>query len=107
MSKRESFDITDKEFQLLDWVLKNPNHAPADYFFVDPTVDGRVEVLERIGLVSCSQGAGMNITELGRAVLVEHNEARKKNRKRLVWEIIRFAVPTIISVISLIISILK
>ena len=47
-------DITDDEYETLENVLKMPNQAPADFFFDDPTIDGRIEELERAKLINIS-----------------------------------------------------
>lgn len=100
-------DITSSEYETLDWVLHNDGRFPSDRFFDDPTIDGRISELESHGLISLDSNTGLHITELGRAAIVEYNIFRSANRKRLFWEIIRFIIPVIISVIALIVSILK
>lgn len=73
-------NITDDEYNTLEWVLHNPGSVPADLFFTDPTVDGRIQELENVGLVSINAN-GLSITELGRAALVEHDKIVEiKNR---------------------------
>ncbi len=100
-------DITLSEYETLDWVLHNDGCFPSDRFFDDPTIDGRISELESHGLVSLDADTGLHITELGRAAIVEYDVFRSANRKRLFWEIVRFIIPVIISVIALIVSILK
>ncbi len=100
-------DITDSEFKLLKWVLENSGKVPADYFFIDPNVDGHVEELVRNSLLAEHPEQGMQITEYGRAFLAEREEMDKRNRRKLIWEIVRFFIPVAISILSLVISIMK
>lgn len=99
-------NITDDEYKTLDWILHNPDLQPADRFFDDPAIDGRIFSLEQNNLVIVCD-AGVEITELGRAALVEYNKLKKSRRLKLIWEIIRFVVPTIISIIAIVISVIS
>ena len=78
MSKDLFENITDDEAATLDWVLHNQGAFPADYFFEDPTVDGRIEELEAYGLVTLDVTGKLSITELGRAALKEHTQLLEK-----------------------------
>lgn len=99
-------NITDDEYKTLDWVLHNPGSQPADRFFDDPVIDGRIFALEQNNLVLVDD-AGIEITELGRAALVEYDKLKKSRRLKLIWEVLRFIIPTTISIIALVISLLK
>lgn len=72
MSKHLFENITDDEAAALEWVLHNSGSCAADYFFDDPTVDGRMEELIKLALIKEEDSGGLSITELGRAALKEH-----------------------------------
>lgn len=73
MSKNLFENITDDEFAALEWVLANEGSNAGDYFFDDPTVDGRIQELEKYGMVKTDILGSLTITELGRAALKEHD----------------------------------
>lgn len=100
-------NITDSEYETLNWILYNDGCFPADRFFDDPTIDGHISELTTCGFVILNPDTGLHITELGRAALDEYVQLKKANRKRLFWEWFRFLLPTIIALISLIVSIVK
>lgn len=60
-------NITEDEFQTLELIMQNPGRTPASFFFIDPTIDGRIEELEKHGLIRLDATAQMTITELGRS----------------------------------------
>lgn len=99
-------NITDDEYKTLDEILHNSDSTPATFFFNDPTIDGRIHELEKYNLITVKNGK-LSITELGRSALVEHDKIVKSRYKKLAWEIVRFIIPTMISIIALVISILK
>lgn len=70
-------NITDNEFKTLDDILHNPDSTPMTFFINDPTIDGRIRELEKAELISIQSGK-LNITELGRAALVEHDKSIKR-----------------------------
>lgn len=98
-------DITDDEYETLENVLRFPNRTPADFFFDDPTIDGRIEELVRAKLINISNGK-VNITELGRAALKEHVKSIQKSKRNKFVEIIKFVIPTLISLAALIVSVI-
>lgn len=98
--------MTKDEYSTLDWVLHNDGAVPADRFFDDPTVDGRIEQLGRYDFVTLDD-AGLHITELGRAALVEYQLLQKERFHSLCWEVVRFIIPVVISIISLVLSLLS
>mgnify|MGYP006909025823 CR=1 FL=1 len=78
-------NITDTAYKTLDWILHNPDSQPADRFFDEPTIDGQIELLERDKLITIDNVGHLNITELGRAALLEHDkivEQRKITEQR-------------------------
>lgn len=98
--------MTKAEYSTLDWVLNNDGAVPADRFFDDPTVDGRIEQLSRYDFVIFDD-SGLHITELGRAALVEYQLLQKERFRSLCWEVVRFIIPVVISIISLVLSLLS
>lgn len=78
MSKDLFENITDDEAATLEWVLHNEGDFAADYFFEDPTVDGRIEELKRHNLVTENINGELYITELGRAALKEYHQLTEK-----------------------------
>ena len=73
-------NITETSYSLLKNILEQPGCVPADFFFDDPTVDGHVELLKAYDLITMDENEGLNITELGRAVLVEYEQLAKQKR---------------------------
>lgn len=106
MSKKLFDNITDGEFDALKWILHNEGSLPADYFFLDPTIDGRVEELMKYGFIEPTIADGLKITELGRAALKEYEQTTKRKKNVLIVEWIKFLIPVIISITSLVISII-
>lgn len=95
MSKSLFENFTDGEFKILEWILHHPNSQPIDLFFNDPTVDGRIQELEKYGLIVLDSNASMNITELGRAALKDHSvmlELQKKYQQQYEQELSSFKV---------------
>lgn len=74
MSKSLFEDITDDEAKALEWVLKNKGSTAADYFFTDPTIDGKIQELKKYGLIKDDVTGLLTITELGRSALKEHKQ---------------------------------
>lgn len=99
-------NITEDEFQTLELILQNPGRTPASFFFTDPTIDGRIEELERHGLIKLNSDAQMTITELGRASLKEHDSMLLKAKHTKYVELLKFLIPTFISLAALIVSII-
>ena len=99
-------NVTDHEFAILEKILHRPGHTPADFFFEDPTIDGRIQMLLEHQLISMSSEHKLSITELGRAALVEHNVMQKIQKKQNQFQLIQFWVPTIISLAALAVSII-
>lgn len=81
VSKNLFENITDEEYLTLEWVLHNEGKFPADRFFDDPTVDGRIEELERNKLIALNQQTGLKITELGRAAIKEYYISKEHDQK--------------------------
>lgn len=98
-------NISDDEYETLEKILNRPDHPPMSFYFDDPTIDGRIRELEKAELIVITNGK-LNITELGRAALKEHEESSKKAKHRKRIEILKFVVPTAISLLSLIVSII-
>ena len=98
-------NITNDEIETLKWILYNPNATPADRFFDDPTIDGRVEELESNRLITISPEGELNISELGRAALKEYDHQKLSSRKHLIWSVVQFIITTGISLAALIVSI--
>lgn len=73
-------NITETSYFLLKNILKQPGCVPADFFFDDPTVDGHVELLKAYDLITMDENGILNITELGRAVLVECEQLTEQKR---------------------------
>ena len=59
-------NITDDEYKILKQILEFPDSTPASFFFDDPTIDGRIQELEKAGLINNADGK-LKITDLGRA----------------------------------------
>ena len=74
-------ELSPKECEILERILKNQGSRPADFFFDDPTIDGRVEVLTKLKLVEHNP-EGLFITELGRSTLVDYKEQSEKEIAR-------------------------
>lgn len=81
MSKNLFENITDDEFAALEWVLTNEGSNAGDYFFDDPTVDGRIQELEKYGMVKTDIHGSLSITELGRAALKEHDRLVERRER--------------------------
>lgn len=79
MSKKLFENITDDEYKILETVLHRPHSKPADFFLYDPTVDGRIQELEKYKLL-ISDCDGLTISELGRSALVEHDKMTKQKQ---------------------------
>lgn len=105
MSKQLFENITDDEYKTLEEILHNPDSSPVHFFFNDPTVDGRIQELEKSGLISIKNGK-INISELGRAALKEYDNIKRIKKSEHRFELIKFWVPTIISICALVISII-
>lgn len=73
-------NITETSYFLLKNILEQPGCVPADFFFDDPTVDGHVELLKAYDLITMDEDGILNITELGRAVLVEYEQLAEQKR---------------------------
>ena len=73
-------NITETSYFLLKNILEQPGCVPADFFFDDPTVDGHVELLKAYDLITMDENGILNITELGRAVLVEYEQLAEQKR---------------------------
>lgn len=99
-------NITEDEFQTLESILQNPGRTPASFFFTDPTIDGRIEELEKHGLIKLESSAQMTITELGRAALKEHDSMLLKTKHAKHIELLKFLIPTLISLAVLAVSII-
>lgn len=99
-------NITDDEYQTLDDILHNPGCTPSSFFFNDPTIDGRIKELVKYELITINNKAELNITELGRAALKEHDNAVRKARIHKLIEMLKFIIPTVISIVSLAVSII-
>ncbi len=99
-------DITNDEYKTLEEILKRPNSSPVSFFFNDPTIDGRIQELEKAKLIKITDGA-INITELGLAAIKEHRENVRRERRKIVIEVIKFIIPTLISLAALIVSIIS
>ena len=100
-------NVTEDAYTLLQRILENPGLTPADFFFDEPTVDGQIILLEQANLVRLDDNTRLYITELGRAALKEHDHAILQRHSQKIWNILCFAVPTLISICSLIISCIK
>ena len=74
MGKNLFENITDGEASALEWILKNENSTPADFFFSDPTIDGRIFELKKYELVKEDVTGTLKITELGRSALKEYKQ---------------------------------
>lgn len=99
-------NITEDEFQTLELILQNPAKTPAFFFFTDPTIDGRIKELEKYGLIKLDSAAQMTITELGRAALKEHDAMLLKAKCTKHMELLKFLIPTIISLGALVVSVI-
>lgn len=99
-------NITDTEYATLKSILETPNWTPADFFFDEPTIDGIVEELINGKLVTMSTNGELQITELGRSALKEHDYAIAQRIKAHRIETLKFLIPIVISVASLIVSII-
>lgn len=73
-------NITETSYFLLKNILEQPGCVPANFFFDDPTVDGHVELLKAYDLITMDENGILNITELGRAVLVEYEQLAEQKR---------------------------
>lgn len=73
-------NITETSYFLLKNILEQPGCVPTDFFFDDPTVDGHVELLKAYDLITMDENGILNITELGRAVLVEYEQLAEQKR---------------------------
>lgn len=73
-------NITETSYFLLKNILEQPGCVPADFFFDDPTVDGHVDLLKAYDLITMDENGILNITELGRAVLVEYEQLAEQKR---------------------------
>jgi hypothetical protein len=78
MSKNLFENITNDEAATLEWILKNEGATAADYFFIDPTVDGKIHELQKYGFVKVDVTDSLKITELGRSALKEHYQISEK-----------------------------
>lgn len=74
-------NVTDEEYATLEWILHNEGKFPADRFFDDPTVDGRIEELVRNNFITLNQQTGLKITELGRAAIKEYYISKEHDQK--------------------------
>ena len=101
MSKSLFENLTNDEYKTITWILENPGSFPADRFFEDPAIDGRVDELQRLNFVTINESGGLHITELGRAAIAEYKHAKFAKYRHVIFEWIRFLIPTIISVIAL------
>ncbi|MBS4980017.1 MAG: hypothetical protein KHZ72_01395 [Lachnospiraceae bacterium] len=99
-------NITEDEFQTLESILQNPGRTPASFFFTAPTIDDRIEELEKHGLIKLESSAQMTITELGRAALKEHDSMLLKTKHAKHIELLKFLIPTLISLAVLAVSII-
>jgi hypothetical protein len=72
-------DITDREYDILLLILENPNILQGDFLFDEPAIDGFIEMLSQKKLISISPDDELNITELGRAAILECDLIRKHN----------------------------
>lgn len=99
-------NITDGEFAILDQITQNPGLTPADLFFDDPTIDGRIQMLTKHKLITLNSEDELFVTELGRSALVEYDIIQKINQKEHRSKLIEFWIPTTISLISLAVSII-
>lgn len=99
-------NITEGEFRILEQIFENPGQVPADFFFDDPNIDGRIEMLSEHELVSMNLDGQLFITELGRAAVVEYSILQKLEKKEQHFQLMQFWVPTAISVLALIVSII-
>nr|WP_317379584.1 hypothetical protein [uncultured Faecalimonas sp.] len=97
-------NITEDEFKTLELILQNPEKTPSSFFFTDPTIDGHVKELEKYGLIKLNPAAQMTITELGRAALKEHHSMLQKAKHVQHIELLKFSIPTLISLAALIVS---
>ena len=75
-------NITPSEFAILELILKNPGCVPADFFFEDPNIDGRIKMLTEHELVSMNLDNQLFITELGRAAIVEYTAKIKQETEQ-------------------------
>ena len=100
-------NITDSEYSVLMKILEHPNSTPSDFLFNDPTIDGRIEELLAHNLISLDSDGVMSITEIGRAALVEHDLQIKQKKAAHRFQLIQFWIPTAISLIALIVSIIS
>lgn len=94
--------ITKSEYETLEWMLKNEPVCPADRFFDDPVIDGRISRLEQIEFILHVGDGEYRVSELGRAALVEHHKSEKIRMKKKTFEFIKFAIPTILSIAAFI-----
>ena len=78
MSKNLFENITNDEAATLEWILKNDGATAADYFFIDPTVDGKIQELQKYGFVKVDVTGSIKITELGRSALKEHYQISER-----------------------------
>ena len=99
-------NITDDEYSILNKILHNPGSSAADFFFDDPTIDGRVQELVEHKLVEFDSDDALCITELGRAALVEYDKIKKNRKSERRFQLMQFWIPTTISLAALIVSII-
>lgn len=105
MSKILFENITDDEYKTLEEILHQPNSTPANFYFNDPTIDGQIQELEKSKLITIDNGK-LNISELGRAALKEHDHIKQIEKSQYRFELMKFLTPTIISICSLVLSII-
>lgn len=70
--------ITEAGFELLRKMLEQPNSAPGDFMFDEPTVDGNTELLLSSNLAVLDSNGQLSITELGRAALKHHDYVKEQ-----------------------------
>lgn len=80
MSKHLFENITDDEYKTLEEILHNPNSTPITFYYNDPTIDGRIKELDKAKLINIDGNGKLNISELGRAALVEHDKIVKQRK---------------------------
>lgn len=106
MSKNLFENVTNDEIKVLKWVLKNEGSCAADYFFIDPSIDGRIEELQKLNFINVDDSESLSITELGRAALNEYAYIKRNKMLSIIGDLVKFLVPTIISILALIVSII-
>lgn len=98
--------MTENTYDILLHILNNPDSEPVDFFFDTPGIDGQIQILSEYGFITDDSGV-LNITELGRTVLVEYEHLAKQRKSEHRFQIMQFVVPVSISVLALIVSIIS